>query len=430
MAAVAASGGIRGALSWLGSIPKNYPMTFGAVFSGAKTSFADWLVQKYVEKRKPEDFDYNRNLAFTSFGIFYLGGVQYALYVPIFKRMFPYAQKFVEKPAMEKLRDSRGLMTMGAQVFVDQAIHHPFLYFPVFYAVKETIGMGITPGRESLETAFKKYRANLSEDVQALWKVWVPAMIFNFSFCPMYMRIPCVATTSLLWTMILSYMRGNDDHLPALDAIFTDLNRIHFLDKRALSRSEPDMQKAHIVITATGKEAGDDCVPTHLLPSVTQRILEYGGNVQESRVAILAGELAVIIVADCPHNTSKQMQNELKQYMKRKDNGFLDVRFRSLDASKVHQESCKELTGHFKLSAFDRPGIVFNVTNYLEKRGVRIVDLTCEQKDADIDGVKQSLFFMEGTMKADTDCTNHDMVKKSFDSLQKELKVKTELMLN
>ena len=38
----------------------------------------------------------------------------------------------------------------------------------------------------------------------------MPATMFNFTFSPMYLRIPVVATTSLLWTCILSAMRGRD----------------------------------------------------------------------------------------------------------------------------------------------------------------------------------------------------------------------------
>ena len=54
-AGAAASGGSL--LSRILSIPKQHPFAFGVAFSGAKTSFADWLVQKYVEKREPENFD-------------------------------------------------------------------------------------------------------------------------------------------------------------------------------------------------------------------------------------------------------------------------------------------------------------------------------------------------------------------------------------
>jgi hypothetical protein len=52
------------------------------------------------------------------------------------------------------------------------------------------------------------YRENMEEDLIALWKVWIPSMFINFGFMPMWGRIPWVASTSLIWTCILSAMRG------------------------------------------------------------------------------------------------------------------------------------------------------------------------------------------------------------------------------
>jgi hypothetical protein len=53
------------------SFPKRRPFAFGVGFSAAKTSFADYLVQKYVEKR--EEIDIKRNMTFGIFGLGYLG---------------------------------------------------------------------------------------------------------------------------------------------------------------------------------------------------------------------------------------------------------------------------------------------------------------------------------------------------------------------
>ena len=39
-----------------------------------------------------------RTVAFGSFGLFYLGGVQYFIYVPLFSRLFPNAAAFAGKP--------------------------------------------------------------------------------------------------------------------------------------------------------------------------------------------------------------------------------------------------------------------------------------------------------------------------------------------
>ena len=115
-------------------IPMQYPVAFGMGISTTKTSFSDLLVQTVIEKK--EQIDWKRNLAFASFGCFYLGGVQYAIYVPIFGRMFPNAASFAAKSFKEKLKDTKGQFALGAQVFLDQCVHHPLMYFPVFYMTK------------------------------------------------------------------------------------------------------------------------------------------------------------------------------------------------------------------------------------------------------------------------------------------------------
>ncbi len=53
------------------TFPKRRPVLFGVGFSATKTSFADFLVQRYVEKR--EEIDLKRNLTFGLFGLGYLG---------------------------------------------------------------------------------------------------------------------------------------------------------------------------------------------------------------------------------------------------------------------------------------------------------------------------------------------------------------------
>ena len=163
------------------------------------------MVQKVVEKRK--EIDWRRTTAFGTFGLFYLGGVQYALYVPIYQRLFPNAAAFAAKPVMEKIRDVGGIRDLIAQVFIDQFVHHPILYFPVFYSIKEIV----TSDSPDLGKAIGKYRVNMVEDLQALWKVWVPSTFVNFAFMPMWARIPWVASTSLIWTCILSAMRGGSE---------------------------------------------------------------------------------------------------------------------------------------------------------------------------------------------------------------------------
>ena len=123
--------------SKLSRIPTQHPLAFGVGVSTAKTMFSDAVVQKVVERK--EEIDWKRNMAFGAFGFFYLGGVQYALYVPVFGRLFPNAASFAAKTIREKMKDMKGIAALSAQVFLDQMVHHPLMYFPAFYITRELV---------------------------------------------------------------------------------------------------------------------------------------------------------------------------------------------------------------------------------------------------------------------------------------------------
>ena len=100
-------------------------MAFGVGISTVKTSASDLLVQVAVEKKDLKSVDWSRNAAFATFGCIYLGGVQYAIYVPLFSRLFPNAARFAAKPLREKLKDGKGLLALFGQVFLDQVSERP-----------------------------------------------------------------------------------------------------------------------------------------------------------------------------------------------------------------------------------------------------------------------------------------------------------------
>ena len=131
-------------LGTIARIPMTNPFVFGVVFSTFKTSFSDWVVQRFVERRK--EIDWRRNGTFAAFGCFYLGGVQYMIYVPFFQRIFPTAKAFTELPFAKKMTDFAGQRTVAYQVFIDQFVHHPLLYFPFFYTLKELVNGGPIDG--------------------------------------------------------------------------------------------------------------------------------------------------------------------------------------------------------------------------------------------------------------------------------------------
>ena len=124
-------------------------------------------------------------------------------------------QQWCPGPRQHRPHPHRALSRV--QVGFDQFIHHPLMYFPVFYVLKELVN-----GGEPI-AGLQKYRQNIVEDLTALWKLWLPTTVINFSCLPMWGRIPWVAGTSLLWTCILSYMRGSAEDEVADAAVAEDM---------------------------------------------------------------------------------------------------------------------------------------------------------------------------------------------------------------
>lgn len=294
-------------LGRIASVPKEYPLAFGIAFSGIKTSFSDLLVQKVVEQR--EHVDWKRNAAFATFGFVYLGGVQYALYVPIFGRMFPTAAAFAAKSLRQKLSDLRGMRNLCAQVFLDQCVHHPLMYFPAFYCTKELV----MRDKPDLKRVLGEYRVNMREDLWALWQIWVPATFFNFAFMPMWGRIPCVATTSLVWTCVLSAMRGGDlAHGEEMAGGAVTRATMHILEetiqgKRLFTQPvELQADKAHLMITAAGQDK------TGWVAQLSRAVANAGGNISHSKMVRLGTDFIITMHTSVPFQDERKLVESLK----------------------------------------------------------------------------------------------------------------------
>lgn len=192
------------------TFPKRRPYATNIIVATVKTSIADVLVQGMEGK---DEIDWKRNAVFTAFGCFYLGAVQWFIYVTMFSRLCPNAIRFSNMPWAEKMKFRAGQIDLVKQTFLDNFVHYTFLYFPVFYTFKEMIqGEGAGQARgpiEILQTAMEKYKKNFLADNMAIWSLWIPMDMIIYAV-PIWMRLPLNHGVSLLWTMILSYMRGGE----------------------------------------------------------------------------------------------------------------------------------------------------------------------------------------------------------------------------
>lgn len=291
------------------------------MLSGVKTSFSDLLVQKVVEQK--EKVDWKRNAAFATFGFIYLGGVQYAIYVPIFGRIFPGAAAFAAKSIRDKVKDVRGMFNVSAQVFLDQCVHHPLMYFPAFYITRELV----MKEKPDIIGVLKEYQRNFKEDMLALWKVWVPSTFLNFAFMPMWARIPWVAGTSLLWTCILSAMRGGDiSHGEEMAGGAVTGATLHMMEEGfdVLFTQPVELQagRAHYVITAGGKDKAG------WVATLSRAVAEAGGNITHSKMVRLGNEFIITMHADV--NFGPQQKELIRKLKKNPELRGLNVNCKQL----------------------------------------------------------------------------------------------------
>jgi hypothetical protein len=191
---------------------KSSPFATNIILATLKTGLCDLLVQKYIEKK--ETIDWKRNGVFLVFGGVYLGGVQWFIYVTLFKRWWPGLATFASQGWSEKLRNAQGLRDLGKQVAFDNFVHYPIIYFPVFYVFKQSIQKsdGDASMGDVLQSAMRKYRTNCIEDNLKMWALWIPGDLVVYS-APMWLRLPLNHFLSFIWCCYLSFLRGGDDNI-------------------------------------------------------------------------------------------------------------------------------------------------------------------------------------------------------------------------
>ena len=128
--------------------------------------------------------------------------------VNIYRIMFPTMERFARASFAEKLRDTAGMVGAAQQVAFDIFFHLPFMYLPVFYAMKESIQGDRSSIASFIRKGIQTYSMNFWADSKAIFYVWGPADIVVFGLVPMWLRLPVRNLVSFGWTSFLSFRRG------------------------------------------------------------------------------------------------------------------------------------------------------------------------------------------------------------------------------
>eukprot|EP00635_Sarcinochrysidales_sp_CCMP3193_P008408 CAMPEP_0118905622 /NCGR_PEP_ID=MMETSP1166-20130328/9541_1 /TAXON_ID=1104430 /ORGANISM="Chrysoreinhardia sp, Strain CCMP3193" /LENGTH=221 /DNA_ID=CAMNT_0006844893 /DNA_START=1 /DNA_END=666 /DNA_ORIENTATION=- len=188
----AAPGLLRQSVRVYGEWSASRPWTSAFVTCFVKGSIADLMAQTVIEGKPLKDVDCYRNGLFAFYGGWYCGWAQHFIYNVVYTRVF--GSSTTVRNALRKI---------GA----DAAVHVPLVVFPVFYAYKGLFydGLGVVGG-------LRKYEVEAKDMILNYYKVWIPANLAVFTVVPVRFRIGFIATTSLGWLTISSFLTHGGLH--------------------------------------------------------------------------------------------------------------------------------------------------------------------------------------------------------------------------
>ncbi len=145
--------------------------------------------------------------------------------------------------------------------------------------------------------------------------------------------------------------------------------------------------KEYAVLTAVGADRPG------LVDSVSKFILDQGCNIEDSRMAVLGGEFAMLILIDGTHEAIERV---VKGSAGASEKSGLAVQCRR---TRSPGEAARTGTIPYKLEAYsmDHPGIVQRISAYLAGRKINIRALDTRLSIAPISG--QPLFSLHATIE-------------------------------
>jgi len=232
--------------------------------------------------------------------------------------------------------------------------------------------------KPTISNALSHYKENMGEDLKALWKIWIPTTFLNFAFMPLWGRIPWVAGTSFLWSMVLSMMRGgaitDGDELAAdLTGSAVTGESLHLfgdsLNDYLASPVDLDKTQIHMCVSASGPDK------VGWVSMLARAVSDHGGNVTHSKMIRLGKEFTVLMhVSVAP----KDRKNIIAGLYSHDELEPLNLKISGLTRRQTGMfvEPTLALTIH--CVGKDRPGMLAEVAEKLSGRGISVENLSTE----------------------------------------------------
>lgn len=118
-----------------------------------------------------------------------------------------------------------------------------------------------------------------------------------------------------------------------------------------------------LVITANGKDQ------VGLVDRFTNRILDAGCNIEASRMAVLGGQFAILVLISGPWNALSKLEDLLPSIGEQLGLAISHSRTREREMTKPM------MPYHVEVVSIDHPGIVNKLSSFFAQRGINIEEL-------------------------------------------------------
>jgi glycine cleavage system transcriptional repressor len=133
--------------------------------------------------------------------------------------------------------------------------------------------------------------------------------------------------------------------------------------------------RKHLVLTLTGPDR------IGLVEDITKRILKFDGNVENSRMARLGGEFAMLMLVSVHERVFDDLRDEVR--------GLRDSGFKVTTRETKRGYSAKYagwLPYEVQVNGADHEGIIHTVTRHLAERGINVETMDTEMTRAPMSG--------------------------------------------
>ena len=122
-------------------------------------------------------------------------------------------------------------------------------------------------------------------------------------------------------------------------------------------------KKSYLVLSALGKDRPG------ILDELSKTILEHDGNLADSRMTVLGGEFAILLLVEGNWNTLAKLEDAIPA-LAQKTNLTITVR-----RTEERPPASDLLPYSVEVVSLDHPGIVHSLSNFFSRRNINIEDM-------------------------------------------------------